>query len=214
MMKNFTILLLIVICFFKTENLYAWDCSDKKSNPLVFFHIYPKDIRYDHKKSPSEFPAKPYATTMGLTVSQFNYGITAEAKVETVGNRTCTTLSRVDFTFGFPRIDVYIDKKYKKGTCNYNVIKEHEDYHVRVQLEGLKAFENTIKKGVRIAAGNVKPVSGNNGNVNQVVSGFVKQIKADIQPLINYVDEKLKEKNAVIDTPQSYADETKKCPRW
>ena len=81
-------------------------------------------------------------------------------------------------------------------------------------MEGLKAFENTIKKAVRIAARNVKPVSGNNGNVNQVVSGFVKQIKADIQPLINYVDEKLKEKNAVIDTPQSYADETKKCPRW
>ena len=150
MEKKYSILKLFVILFlcFGVKNAKA-GCDAYNPQPIVKTKIDYGKIYYDNTKSNSQFPSKPYASTMGLTVSDLQQDMDGNVDIIAQKDGTyCVILKEINFYIGFPRIDVYIDKKYKPGSCNYKVIKAHENYHVRVQQEGLQFFEPKIKKCV------------------------------------------------------------------
>ena len=216
-MKKYSVLKLFVILFLSVglKNAHA-SCDAYASIPTISTKIDYGRIYYDNTKSNSEFPSKPYATTMGLTVSDLKENMDTSVEVFPQEDGTfCVVLKQVNTYIGFPRVDVYIDKKYKPGSCNYNVIKAHENYHVRVQQEGLQFFEPKIKKAIRIAVRKVKPVRIRSiDQVNSTASAMLSQIQKDFAPTMNFVKKRLYEENMVIDTPKSYEAETKKCKKW
>lgn len=217
MEKKYSILKLFVILFLsvglKSANA---DCDTYASIPTINTKIDYGRIYYDNTKSNSEFPSKPYAATMGLTVSNLKENMDTSVEVFPQEDGSyCVALKQVNTYIGFPRIDVYIDKKYKPGSCNYNVIKAHENYHVRVQQEGLRFFEKKIKKAIRIAVRKVKPVRIRSmDQVNSTANAMLSRIQSDLVPTMNFIKKRLYEENMVIDTPKSYEAETKKCKKW
>jgi len=173
-------------------------------------------IYYDNTKSNSQFPSKPYATTMGLTVTELKQNLRADTKVIPLRDGTfCVALDTIHIDLGFPRIDIYIDKKYRPGTCNYRVIKTHEEYHARVQQEGLKFFEPKIRKAFQIAARKLKSEQAfSESQVHALAESMLGRVMKDVKPTMDFVQKRLREENMVIDTPESYEAETKKCPSW
>lgn len=217
MRYEYNTLKIIVILFlcFGLKNANA-TCDVYHSQPIINTKIDYGKIHYDNTKSNSQFPSKPYASTMGLTVSDLKQDMNADINIIPQADGSfCITLKQVNTYIGFPRIDVYIDKKYKPGSCNYNVIKAHENYHVRVQQEGLQFFETKIRQAVRIAASKIKAERVySTDQAKSVASSMLSRMQNDIKPTMDFIKKRLVEENMVIDTPKSYAAETKKCKKW
>lgn len=209
-------LLIILLYLFWAQNANAL-CE--KNNIEINIKVRPGKVIYDSNYSRNEFgklvkgPVSP--NTLGLTVSNMIVAMTGETYAKPEGQRFCVGLKSITFTIGYEQIMVYIDKKYPRNSCNYNVIKEHEDYHVDVSQQALKFFRPDIEKELRKAVANLRPeyaYSAERGK--QIRDKQFKQIQERIKPLRQHINLKIAEKNYLIDTPHSYQETTKKCPKW
>ena len=119
-------------------------------------------VRYITHLSRNEFlrkaPQKMSPNTLGMTVSKLGITGSAEPDIQPMGNRTfCVQIKRMDLDLGYNTLDVYIDKKYKPGSCEYEVVKEHENYHVRVSQEAMMFFRSDIEQALETALSHIEP---------------------------------------------------------
>ena len=207
-------LFLPIVILFLSLSVHA-QCPDMGKPKLDINFKYGK-IFYVNDKSSKDFPGEPYSSVMGLTVTNLKNKASASIKMQQIGkNSYCFLLSKLNIEIGFPRIDIYIDKKYRPGSCNYKVIKEHENYHARVHQEGLKFFSKKIEEAYKIALNKLRPVEFRSEDGAQQISlQMIKQVGEEVQPLLYYVQKRLTEENLVIDTSSSYEAESKRCPNW
>ncbi len=207
--------ILILICLLFSQNATAL-CE--QNDVKIKFRLKPGKVVYNHSLSKNEFYRySPYPVpknTLGLTVSELQIKAQGIPYVKPDGNRYCIGISEVVFEIGYDQIDVLIDKKYRKGSCPYDVIKKHEDYHVRVSQEALTFFQKDIKKELRKAVRRIRPEHAySSTRADQILKKQFDRIMLKLQPLINHINNKINEHQAEIDTPESYRKETLKCPR-
>ena len=216
MKTKYKIALFLTCLLGTTSSLWA-QCASYKKTPFVQVNVNYGKIFYDNTKPNTEFPVEKYDKNVrGLTHCELKTSAEIKPFIKDIGKgRYCVGVEKLTVNTGFPRIDVYIEKKYKPGTCNYTVVKNHENYHVRVQQEGLKFFSGKIKKAYQIASNNIEPrLVTSESEARNAVKNMLEQITKATQPTVSYVTEQLKIKNKAIDTEESYTQETKKCPNW
>ena len=177
-------------------------------------------VRYITHLSKSEFlrnaPQKMSPNTLGMTVSKLGLTGSAEPEIQHLGNGTfCVQIKRMDLTIGYKTLDVYIDKKYKPGSCEYEVVKEHENYHVRVSQEAMMFFKSDIEQALETALSHIDPeYAYSSAQAQQIFNNQFNRVMREIQPLIDYINNKIAEKNYIIDTPESYAETSALCDNW
>lgn len=206
-----------LFCFFVISffALPVWAKCPDMGTPQLNIRFKYGEIHYINNKSSRDFPQAPASDVTGLTVTNLQRTATGDAVMGRSNGSYCVMLGNLNVEIGFPRVDIYIDKKYQPGSCNYNVIKEHEEYHARVQQEGLKFFAAKIKQAYQTALKKIKPQETYSASLAQdIAAKMVGQVEKDVLPLMKYVEQQLYEKNMVIDTSESYAKEAKRCPKW
>lgn len=215
MKYKYNIFLSFVIIFFACI-CQADSLCDNVPAATLNIHFSYGNVSYINNKSNNQFPQKPYSTVMGLTVSDLKRHATADTQIiSNARDNFCVYIKQLNVEVGYPKIDVYIDKKYRPGSCNYNVVKDHENYHVRVQQEGLKFFAPKIKEAYKIALNKIKPQSAyTEQDAKRVAENMIYRIEKDVEPLLDYVQQRLREENAVIDTEEAYIKDAKKCKKW
>lgn len=153
--------------------------------------------------------------TLGMTVSKLGISGSAEPDIQQNGITACVQIGRMKIDIGYDTLDVYIDKKYKPRTCEYEVVKEHENYHVRVSQEAMSFFKPDIEDALRKAVARVKPVEvRSQKEAERVFQQQFNQVMREVQPLIDHINKKIAEKNYEIDTPESYRETTALCKNW
>lgn len=153
--------------------------------------------------------------TLGLTTVSFNVAVESEPYAEPDGPAMCVGLKKVVLTFGYDDLTIYIDKKYKPGSCQYKVIKEHEEYHASVAKEAVPFFKSDIRKQLIKVLAKLKPervFSQYDGN--ELIARQTNQVMQDMQPLIKHINKVIADKNYRIDTPESYKKTTALCKKW
>ena len=177
-------------------------------------------VRYMTHLSRDEFlrrsPVKLSPNTLGMTVSKLGLSGSAEPLIEQQdAHSACVQIKRMTLTLGYDTLEVYIDKKYKPGSCEYEVVKEHENYHVRVSQEAMSFFRPDVEAALNTALRKLRPVQvRSEAEAQQVFNRQFQQVVSELQPLINHINKKIAEKNYLIDTPQSYAETTALCHNW
>ena len=177
-------------------------------------------VRYITHLSRSEFlrnaPQKMSPNTLGMTVSKLGITGSAEPEIQRADNRSfCVQIKRMDLVLGYNTLDVYIDKKYKPGSCEYEVVKEHENYHVRVSQEAMMFFKRDIEQALETALSHIEPeYAYSSAEAQKIFNRQFTRVLREIQPLIDYINNKIAEKNYIIDTPESYAKTSALCKHW
>ena len=177
-------------------------------------------VRYITHLSKSEFlrnaPQKMSPNTLGMTVSKLGITGSAEPEVQALSDHTfCVQIKRLNLSLGYNTLDVYIDKKYHPGSCEYEVVKEHENYHVRVSQEAMMFFKPDIEQALETALSHIEPeYAYSSSEAQQIFNRQFNRVMKEIQPLIDYINTKIAEKNYIIDTPESYATTTTLCDNW
>ena len=213
-MKRF---LYCLLCLFLSQNANAF-CS--RVYPWATVETRTGTVRYITHLSRDEFlrhaPQKMSPNTLGMTVSKLGITGSAEPEVQRVDRRTfCVQIKKMDLVLGYDTLDVYIDRKYAPGSCEYEVVKEHENYHVRVSQEAMMIFKPDIERALDIALSHIDPeFAYSEAEAQQIFNNQFNRVIREIQPLIDHINQKIAEKNYIIDTPESYAETSALCDNW
>ncbi len=174
---------------------------------------------YISQYSKEDFLAKansnlsPY--TLGLTISKLDVSLSSRPKITRLGTQFCAVLKDLEVNIGYPELTVYIDKKYPVSSCEYQTIKEHEDYHVLVAQQALSFFKPDIEKTIKNSLKKLSPqITNSKTEASKKANEMILVIKEDLQPIIRHINKKLDEKNAAIDTEEMYQATTAVCENW
>lgn len=195
------------------------NCPKQKVSIVFKYKLGP--VIYNYSMSEKEFCKKAgrkrptNGRILGLTVSRLDIFPKAEGRIFKYKNKYCVGVTKIYFEIGFDKFNVYIDKKYRKGTCERRVIKEHEDEHVTIYREGMHFFAPDIKKAIRQAVKSLRPQMVSSASDGQrFFEAQANQVVNKLSPLLDHINMKLEEKQGMIDTPESYARTSRKCKNW
>ena len=150
---------------------------------------------------------------LGLTQTEFKYTLKTTAKFKQADRgRYCAYPVSFNLDIGYENFTVYIDRKYRPGTCEYQAILKHENLHIAIYKRYLKRYIPYIKKQARAAAKAVQPVIIS--SPNQGTKHIQKQFQGLIRPLILKLNREADYSNAQIDTPESYRKLQLLCNNW
>ncbi len=204
-------LYLVTVCFLMPIGTSA-KCVIE--NPRVIVRVDQGRINYITHQSRAQF-APNNDRVRGLTSANFTIRYDGTPRIKNENKRACVGIKEVIFYIGVPEFNVYIDRKYKPGTCEYKAIKDHENYHVDVYRQGVKFFKSDIERELKKALNKQKPqYVHSQKEAERVLNEQFKQILKDVQPLVDHINKKLKEKNEAIDTPESYKATQDLCDNW
>ena len=158
---------------------------------------------------------KTSAYTLGLTVAKPSVSVSATPFVHELLGQICVGIEEIDVEVGYESLIVYIDKKYAPSSCEYQTIKEHENYHVQVAQQAIPFFKPDIEKTVTQAVSKQVPrIVYSQNDVKPLLNQMVASVVDDVQPVLKHISNKLAEKNAAIDTAEMYEATTAVCKNW
>ena len=215
-MKQKMYLLLPLLSLFFVQNANAF-CDTLSTR--VYISMNPGNVKYITTRSKHDFiKASPHPVspnTLGLTVSRLGIKGDARPNVEVEGDKMCVSLGTLNFTMGYDDLTVYIDKKYKPDSCEYKVIKNHENYHVAVAQQAMIFFKPDVEKQIQKSLEKIKPqIVKDASERDRVLQSQFNQVMDDLKPLINHINKVTAQKNYQIDTPESYAKTKALCKNW
>ena len=83
----------------------------------------------------------PESLTLGLTHYQPVLSVNPVSTARDLPNgTTCVQVQRIDITFGYRNVVVYIAGEIPQGSCGFNEVMQHEQKHVMVQKQILEKF--------------------------------------------------------------------------
>lgn len=209
-------IILILLCLVLSQNANAL-CQKNQIKMNIIMD--PAEVVYHHNLSRKDFKrlveGNLNPNTLGLTIAQTRLKMNGKPYVQNEGSRVCIGIQEINFYIGYDQIDVYIDKKYAKSSCNYKVIKDHEDYHVGVFQQAMIFFRPDIERELREAVADIRPeYAYSSARAEQIMEKLFNRIHERLKPLLNHINRKIAEKNNAIDTPESYRKTTALCPKW
>lgn len=215
-MKQKNIFLLPLLSLLFVQNARAF-CDSATTG--VYITMDPGNVKYITTRSKHDFihaskqPVSP--NTLGLTVAHLNITGDARPNIEKEDDKICVSLGTLNFKMVYDELTVYIDKKYKPGTCEYKVIKNHENYHVAVAQQAMIFFKPDVEKEIQKSLQKVKPqIIKDPKDQDRVLKEQFTQVMNDLKPLIAHINAVTAQKNYEIDTPQSYAKTRALCKNW
>jgi hypothetical protein len=150
---------------------------------------------------------------LGLTLTDFRYSIKTSARlIPLPGGGYCAHPVSYDLSIGFSDFLVHIDRKYRRGSCEFAAIRDHEIAHVALFRSNLSRFMPLIKRKARAAAAVVRPVAV--GDPNSGAKLLQNQMQRHIGPLIKRLNAESDASNARIDTAKSYRNVQMLCDNW
>jgi len=150
---------------------------------------------------------------LGLTLTDFKYSIKTSARLLQIpGGRYCAYPVSYNLNIGYADFLVYIDRKFRRGTCEYRAILKHENAHVALYKGYLTRYLPSIKKQARAAALGVRPVVVSTPDLG--AKYIQEQVQRRIRPLIQRLNREADQSNARIDTPRSYRNVQLLCDNW
>jgi hypothetical protein len=150
---------------------------------------------------------------LGLTLTEFKYAIKTSAKLTPInGGGYCAQPVSYDLTIGFSDFQVHIDRQYRRGSCEFAAIRDHEIAHVTLFRSNLSRYMPIIRRQAREAAASVRSITVRDPNSG--AKRLQDQMQRRMNPLIRKLNREADTSNARIDTPDSYRNVHMLCDNW
>ncbi|MBT3917120.1 MAG: hypothetical protein HN731_04575 [Rhodospirillaceae bacterium] len=150
---------------------------------------------------------------LGLTSSQHSVGFEMNSQVARLGsNRYCARIQSVDVEILVKKLKVYILGKYRRGTCQYKAVVDHEHEHVATFQSGIETLEQTFNDRIWRIIRNLQPGFGS--TPKQASQRAFKILGANLNRIKAPIERRMNSRNRQIDTPLSYQMLTQQCSRW
>ncbi|MBF0445517.1 MAG: hypothetical protein HQL68_07995 [Magnetococcales bacterium] len=157
---------------------------------------------------------KDGSMTLGLTQSGLYIKVLSTFSVRSSkgDDKSCVNLQGVQVEYGFKKTAVLIDKHYRPGSCEYDVIYKHEFQHVYIMNSKGKSYYPWIKHELAKRVAHIKQrISKRPRRTQRKMSAQVKKVA---QGLVKQMNNSLSAAHGVIDTPENYRRTQELCSNW
>jgi len=150
---------------------------------------------------------------LGLTVTEFRFNMRVNVRAYQIReNHFCAVIESLDAGVGYTDFIVYIDRKYLQGSCEYRLIRNHEDEHVGIYRDNLIHYAPLLRKELTDAVRRMGPIYVDSADRGaKQAQAFVQE---KIKPLVDNMQRTVDDRNANIDTKQSYESIRRRCSNW
>lgn len=150
--------------------------------------------------------------TMGLTTYKPSFRLGGRPAATPVAGGVCVSLAEVQVGYGFEYHEVLVAKEFPVGSCEYQVVLDHEDTHVKFNRDTLKEYSAKVR--AELDAMLAKPAVVKTTDANAALQKALGDVYAKLTPLLQEAQKVQRERNASIDTSFSYGEAFKKCGNW
>ena len=147
----------------------------------------------------------------GLTVGRYDLEVTVETDSIRDGNGYCAQLRAAHVELGLKQLDVIVDRRFAEGSCERQVVLDHESQHVEVFREAVRYYLPTIE---RTLAETPLPLNAHVADREASRSAFLVPITEALKPIFAAINGRARDGNTRLDTPESYAAVFKRCSHW
>ncbi len=198
-------------------------CLDRKVKPSVIFNHEDISTTLNHNLTSSQITRvasssgisriHKFVKLRGLAHTSIASGYQVEVgMLEMKHGVTCVWLSKVKMTFDTRKSEIYVERNYRKGSCEYNAVLSHEKEHMGINARVKRKYEDIIRDRLIRWANNMRPVQ-----VSSSTNGarlMTQRVSGDMQPVIDEFYRVRKRENNKIDTDVSYRRVHKRCTNW
>lgn len=165
----------------------------------------------DRNAPASTFDRRWSPVGLTLTERQFTMRVQVRARRAAKG-RFCGDLTKVAARIGYDKLNVYVARKYRPGSCHYRSVLDHENKHVAVFRNTLVKYAPRIERRIRRLASRMAPVAAR--SADQTAKIFQDKLQRNLKPLFREMDREIDFRNGKLDTPQNYRQEQARCSGW
>lgn len=192
-----------------------------QTGPTTWHHDKTRDqIRALRANSGAKVAAVgPNWQSIGLTLASFILSVDVRVVATSIGRpkagsaapEYCARLIAADVKFGASRMDAYVTRDYRRGSCPHRIVRDHEGRHVAIYRAAVERFAPLVEKRLRAAAYELPLVRAANAKAG--AERLRKMLHDDLSRIFDAMGREMEKDNRALDTPEAYANERKLCPR-
>ncbi len=150
---------------------------------------------------------------LGLTLSELRMEMRISTRAyPTAGERYCAVPERVDIDLGYPQFTIYIDRRYRRRSCEYRAISEHEERHVAIYRQQLDLLIYWIRERMAREISRMAPVIA--VSPGDGAEKIKRRLSVKLAPLIKKLQRATDAGNREIDSRTSYGRVQSRCRNW
>ncbi len=213
-------LLILIVALFTlfASDARALTCDDEETKVTLDTILKPTQyIRTSSSRNLTEMHAvrgDDDKQILGLGGGEMQLRGKTEFTVTTQWKKACVSLKAVTLTF-YARPQIHIASNFKKGSCHYASVLEHEQKHAKALKNFHREYGQELRKELQKYANKIKvkgPVSkGKATDIQQKMSDLLSEM---ISRQSDEMADILEERQVAIDTPEEYKRVAAKCKKW
>lgn len=153
-------------------------------------------------------------TTNGLTAASVRTEGDSIIKQQRLQNGTwCASLAEAHFTIAYDEpIEVFVSRRYPKGSCEYEAVLAHEREHVAIYAETLRRhLKGAAERVTATIVGAAPAVARSDFAAREVIE---RRVNAAVLAVTEEAMREARAKNAALDTVESYRAIQAQCENW
>ena len=225
--------LLILACAFAFPAPAAGDeCRIRApaTEPEITFALEKGPAKWHHDKTRDQIRALrshsgaklaavgPNWQSIGLTLATFILAVDVRVIAQPIGPSRagaaaaeyCARLIAADVKFGTTRLDAYVTRDYRPGTCPHRVVRDHENRHVAIYRAAVERFAPLVESRLQTLARELPPVRAANAKAG--AERLRKTLHDDLSRIFDAMGREMETENRALDTVEAYASERTLCP--
>ncbi|HEC90886.1 MAG TPA: hypothetical protein ENI55_04390 [Alphaproteobacteria bacterium] len=150
---------------------------------------------------------------LGLTLSELRVEMRISTRAYPTGQgRYCAVPASVDIDLGYPKFTIYVDRRYRRGSCEYRAISEHEERHVAIYQNRLDRLISWVRESMAREISRIKPVIA--VSPGDGAEKIKRRLGRKLAPLIKRLQRATDAGNREIDSRTSYVRVQRRCRNW
>ncbi len=150
---------------------------------------------------------------LGLTLSELRMEMRISTRAyPTARGRYCAVPDRVNIDLGYPKFTIYIDRRYRRGSCEYRAISEHEERHVAIYRQQLDRLISWVRGRMAREISRMAPVIAVSPKYG--AEEIKRRLSLKLTPLIKRLQRATEADNREIDSMASYVRVQSMCRNW
>ncbi len=202
----------------------AESCPEDTTPVVVNVRSVFEQARLDHTKSlaaigrlaqtyPNHVSMPSNMAPIGLMVSAQRYRANATFRVmPRRDGRLCVYVRSIDAELNARDITIYVPREYKRGSCNFEVVYEHEKQHMRILFRTLQAYAPRAERALERLAEDINPIVA--ASRTEVRDALNTRVLQSLKTVVDAMEAERDRRDRILDSPDNYRREQDKCPTW
>ena len=142
---------------------------------------------------------------LGLYRSDLVTEFQSRLVIDRQGNEACVRLQSVELRVSMPMRIIYVVRERRPGTCEHNVVLEHERKHQAVDDAVIAEHIPRLQRLMQAAAQRVSAQRTRPGGEKAAQQHLDSELKAALDQASKTLEQERSARQQAVDTPQEYA---------